>query len=99
MSFRFSEMGMLVVQNPKTAHARLEKSMQRHENNMGLVAAEFGVCHQTVQHWFGKLEAAGMPVAGRGAAKPGRKPKPKKKTPSRARKRSRAAAAPEATAG
>ena len=81
MSFRYVEMGALVVTDPKKAAAALTVKMRAFGSNMGEVAKAYGVHRETVAGWFDRLEAAGHPVVGRGAAKRGRKPGKKRPVP------------------
>lgn len=76
-------MGGMVANDPKAAADELTRRMKANANNMGEVAKEYGVHRETLADWFTRLEAAGYPVAGRGAAKTGRKPGQKDEVPRR----------------
>lgn len=74
-------MGVKVVENPKAAAEELTEKMRALGSNMGQVAKAYGVHRETLAGWFDRLEAAGLPIVGRGSAKKGRKPGRKVEAP------------------
>jgi len=66
MAFRFTEFGMLLSNNPASAHARLVELFEWHDCNVGVIAKELNTSPVQIRRWVKRLVDAGFDDPGDG---------------------------------